>query len=119
MSLLTSLQTTASNMIDKYGSDVVLSKIAQTGSYDPQTGSYTNVQTDYNIKAVFKKPNQAEIERNVESEVWGTVKGEAIIAYNSLFDDLDNTWVIDGKKIVSRVLYELQNGTACIKVYYS
>ncbi len=62
MSFYSQLASTGTRLLAKYGRDVVLRKVTQSGSYNPATGSQANTTSDTTYKGVVLDYKDGETE---------------------------------------------------------
>jgi hypothetical protein len=70
MSLYTNLQKTAENLLTKFGKSVVFKKTT-LGAYNPDTGTRTNTETQYTVKAAIL-PEGLLVKKDFQNEFSGT-----------------------------------------------
>jgi hypothetical protein len=118
MALVNRLQIVAQNLINKFGSDIELAKHVQ-GAYNPSTGTMSTTTTVYNIKAVLSAVTQEDLSLfNVAQELWSSVSGKAKIADSPNYAGINNSWTVNGKKIIRLRRTTLQNGSVVLDLVY-
>ena len=74
------LKLVAERLISENGNSAVLTHNQSSGSYDPQTGTYTVIPTNYNYKAYISNPSTRELEKDgVGRDAWSSIHGTALL----------------------------------------
>jgi len=103
-----SMRNTATALIDKFGSDCVLTKPLGVGVYDPSTGDTTTINTTFTVK--YAPKSQVNIDfgqdgKNTNLDAFDT-SGVTIAWFG---EEVDTTWLFNGSKISKVRPTEAQN----------
>ena len=120
MSLATSLQATALELITKYGNTVTFVATTKSTTYNPAiAGGYATTTVTHTDKAYVKTPTTVELEYSgIDSSLWNKVSGIATIAYKSEYSSINNDWTVNGKKVHKVIKTEAQDTPIVLKVYF-
>ena len=102
--LADNLETTANNLIDKYGSTVIFTKDVQDSEYDPETDSYSTTTVEIITKGVVRKPAILD-----DKSISKIVKVKNI--------DIDINYQLDGNNILKIENIKLQDKIIAKDIY--
>lgn len=114
-----SLGSAAYELIQKYGSEVTLTKTIASSTYDPQTGTYAKTTTTFIDKGVFNKSTNKELKQGGFPEnMWSSVSGSITMKYKPEYLAIDNTWTVNDRKVLKAVKDMLQDDHITLRIYF-
>jgi len=120
MGLASNLRAITVDLVTTYGNTYMLSKVPTKGVYDPDTDTYgeTNSFTPVEIKCFVEDVTVEELESININGMYGEVTSMATVHIDDNTKDIDETYLIDGKKIHKVIKTTSQDTDVVIKAYF-
>lgn len=120
MLLSENMRVVSSRLLSKFGDSITLVKATRNSAYNPAVaGGYTYTTVSFSDKAYIKNPIEKELEfSGIDSKLWSSVTGVATVSFKSSYAQIDNTWSINGKRVIGVIKTSMQDNAIVLKVFF-